>query len=189
MRKKIFCTGPPRAACTDATSPMNQPRKNPIHLYSLSPHSPQFQQSAGATTPLYSLSGKDNVIHRAADVMERGGKGPKEEQVGTFKGREKKRKYPGKVERYSGKEEGEKFRGYRQKEGSEGEILHQQLSVLHLRLFYFFLLTFFILFILYASLTPPSSTPPPPPPQIPDFWKKWREIHTCSMKRNVPRHG
>jgi hypothetical protein len=27
-----------------------KPRKNPFHLYSLSPHSPQFQQSAGATT-------------------------------------------------------------------------------------------------------------------------------------------
>jgi hypothetical protein len=42
--------------------------------------------------------------------MKRGGKGPKEEQVGALKGREKKRKYPGKVERYSGKEEGEKIR-------------------------------------------------------------------------------
>ncbi len=29
--------------------PKNQPRKNPSHMYSLSPHQPQFQQSAGAT--------------------------------------------------------------------------------------------------------------------------------------------
>ncbi len=31
------------------TSPTNQPREDLFHLYSLSPHSPQFQQSAGAT--------------------------------------------------------------------------------------------------------------------------------------------
>jgi hypothetical protein len=30
-------------------SPTNQPRKDPFHVYSLSPHLPQFQQSAGAT--------------------------------------------------------------------------------------------------------------------------------------------
>jgi hypothetical protein len=41
--------------CTCTASPTNQPRKDSFHLYSLSPHSPQFQQSAGATT-FYSLS-------------------------------------------------------------------------------------------------------------------------------------
>jgi hypothetical protein len=35
--------------------PLNQPKKDPIHLYSVSPHLPQFQHSAGAT--LFSLSG------------------------------------------------------------------------------------------------------------------------------------
>jgi hypothetical protein len=34
--------------------PMNQPKKDLFHLYSLSPHLPQLQQSAGAT-PLKSL--------------------------------------------------------------------------------------------------------------------------------------
>jgi hypothetical protein len=37
--------------------PTNQPRKGPFHLSSLSPHSPQFQQSAGP--PLSSLSASD----------------------------------------------------------------------------------------------------------------------------------
>ncbi len=36
-------------SCTGTTSQMNQPRKDPFHLYSLNPHSPQFQQSFGAT--------------------------------------------------------------------------------------------------------------------------------------------
>jgi hypothetical protein len=43
---KIYCTG--------TTRPTNQPRKNPFHMYSKSPHLPQFQQSAGAS-PLWSL--------------------------------------------------------------------------------------------------------------------------------------
>jgi hypothetical protein len=34
---------------------MNQPKKDPFHLYSLGPHSPQFQQSAGATHSVVSL--------------------------------------------------------------------------------------------------------------------------------------
>jgi hypothetical protein len=63
VRKKIICTASTIAAKagqqflvgTGKTSPTNQPRKDPFHLYSLSPHSPQFQQSAGAT-PLYSPS-------------------------------------------------------------------------------------------------------------------------------------
>ncbi len=38
---KIYCTG--------TTSPKNNQRKDPLHLYSLSPHASQFQQSAGAT--------------------------------------------------------------------------------------------------------------------------------------------
>ncbi len=60
---KYFVPGRPeqrtqkKNSCTDTTSPMNQPRKDPFHLYSLSPHSHQFQQSAGAT-PLSSLSGR-----------------------------------------------------------------------------------------------------------------------------------
>jgi hypothetical protein len=63
MRKKISCTGPTNSSqgrtkisCTGTTSPTNQPRKGSIHFSSLSPHSPQFQQSAGA---LSSLSGTD----------------------------------------------------------------------------------------------------------------------------------
>jgi hypothetical protein len=35
-----------KVSCTGTTSPTNQPRKDPFHLYALSPHSPQFQQSA-----------------------------------------------------------------------------------------------------------------------------------------------
>jgi hypothetical protein len=35
------------------TSSTDQPREDPFHLYSISPHLPQFQQSAGAT-PLWS---------------------------------------------------------------------------------------------------------------------------------------
>ncbi len=53
-KEKIFCTGQTRAAqgrtkipCTGRRSQLtNQPRKDPFHLYSLSPHSPQFQQPA-----------------------------------------------------------------------------------------------------------------------------------------------
>ncbi len=61
MRKPIFCTGPTRAAkagqkisCTGTASPVNQPRGDSFHLYSLSPHLPQFQRSIGAT-PLWCL--------------------------------------------------------------------------------------------------------------------------------------
>jgi hypothetical protein len=60
--QKQFCTawadkssqGRAKISCTDTTSPMNQLAKCPFHLYSLNLHSPQFQQSAGAT-PLYCL--------------------------------------------------------------------------------------------------------------------------------------
>jgi hypothetical protein len=38
-----------KISCTYKTSPMNQPRKD-HHMSSLSPHLPQFQQSARATT-------------------------------------------------------------------------------------------------------------------------------------------
>ncbi len=48
-------------SCTGTTSPTNQPRKDPLHLYPLSPHSPKFQQSAGGP-PLSSLSDVANVI-------------------------------------------------------------------------------------------------------------------------------
>jgi hypothetical protein len=34
-----------KISCTGKISPTNQPRKASFHLYSLSPHSPQFQQS------------------------------------------------------------------------------------------------------------------------------------------------
>jgi hypothetical protein len=57
--EKIFCTGSTRAAKAEqksagTTSPTNKPKIGRFHLYSMSPHSPQFQQSAGATL-LYSL--------------------------------------------------------------------------------------------------------------------------------------
>jgi hypothetical protein len=45
-----------KISCTSTPSPTNQPSNDPFHLYSLSPHSPQFQQSAG-DTPLSGLSG------------------------------------------------------------------------------------------------------------------------------------
>jgi hypothetical protein len=56
--EKIFCTGPTCAAKAEQKSLLparkaNQ-KKDPFHLYSLSPHSPKFQESAGAIT-LYSL--------------------------------------------------------------------------------------------------------------------------------------
>ncbi len=57
VRKKLFCTGQPRQNknLLYRHEKLNkQPKKDPICLYSLSPHSPQFQQSAGAT-PLQSL--------------------------------------------------------------------------------------------------------------------------------------
>jgi hypothetical protein len=40
--------------------PTKESRTDPFHLYSLSPHSPQFQQLAG-TAFLYSLSGTSNA--------------------------------------------------------------------------------------------------------------------------------
>jgi hypothetical protein len=55
---ELFCTGPtieqPRQkkiSCIPARQAQakHQPRKDLFHLYSLIPHSPQFQQSAGAT--------------------------------------------------------------------------------------------------------------------------------------------
>jgi hypothetical protein len=71
--KKIFCTGPTGAdktgqkiSCTGTTKLMNQPRKDPFHLSSFSPHSPQFQQSAGAI-PL-SLSDKNKSKNLATSV-------------------------------------------------------------------------------------------------------------------------
>ncbi len=42
-----------KISCAGTTSPSNQPRKDPSHLYSLSPYSPQFQQSVA--TPLQFL--------------------------------------------------------------------------------------------------------------------------------------
>jgi hypothetical protein len=38
--------GRTKISCTSTTSPANQSRKDPLHLYSLNPHSPQYQQSA-----------------------------------------------------------------------------------------------------------------------------------------------
>ncbi len=58
--KKYFdksSQGRVKVSCIRTTSPSNQLRKDPFHLYSLyslSPHSPQFQQLAEAT-PLWSL--------------------------------------------------------------------------------------------------------------------------------------
>ncbi len=51
-RTKISCT-----CTTILTNQPRKPRKDHCRLYSLSPHSPQFQQSARATPPLSSLSG------------------------------------------------------------------------------------------------------------------------------------
>jgi hypothetical protein len=55
--EKILCTGPTTAAkaqqktlVTERQDKIMQPRKYPFHLYSLSSHSAQFQQSTGATT-------------------------------------------------------------------------------------------------------------------------------------------
>ncbi len=49
--KILFCSqGRTKISCIGTRSPTNQPRKDPFHLYSLSPHSPQFQQSTGAAT-------------------------------------------------------------------------------------------------------------------------------------------
>ncbi len=57
-RTKIFCTGT-----------MNQQRKDPFHLYSLSPHSHPFQVLARAT-PLYSLSGFNAIVFTSCSVLE-----------------------------------------------------------------------------------------------------------------------
>jgi hypothetical protein len=50
-------------------SPTNQPRKDPFHLYSLSPRPPQFQESAGAT-PIFSLwfLSKNSKFYQLAQV-------------------------------------------------------------------------------------------------------------------------
>jgi hypothetical protein len=53
--EKIFCTGPTRAAKAVKNllyqqDEPNKPTKDPFHMYSLSPHLSQFQQSAGATS-------------------------------------------------------------------------------------------------------------------------------------------
>ncbi len=52
---KIFCTGP--------TIRTNQPRKDPFHLFSLSSHSPQFQQSALATSLISLVVHKEDCQH------------------------------------------------------------------------------------------------------------------------------
>ncbi len=58
--EKIFCTGPTRAAkagqqsLVPARGTQQPTKKGPFHLYSLSPHLPQFQDSAEAT-PLWSF--------------------------------------------------------------------------------------------------------------------------------------
>ncbi len=45
----VAVQGRAKISCASMASPTNQPRKDPFHLYSLRPHSPKFQQSAGAT--------------------------------------------------------------------------------------------------------------------------------------------
>jgi hypothetical protein len=69
VRKNYFCVGPIRAVKPEKKflisaiqAQRNQPRKDTFHLYTLSPHSPQFQQSAGAT-PLSGLSGPAEQTH------------------------------------------------------------------------------------------------------------------------------
>ncbi len=68
--KKLSCTRPTRAAkavqkslvsVVGTKSPTNQPRRNPFHLYSVSPHLRQFQQSTGAT-PLNCLSRGNHLL-------------------------------------------------------------------------------------------------------------------------------
>jgi hypothetical protein len=60
VRKIIFCMGRLEQPRQDKNllyryDESSEPTKDPFHLYSVSPHSPQFQQSARA--PLSSLSG------------------------------------------------------------------------------------------------------------------------------------
>ncbi len=55
--------GRTKISSTVMTSTMNQPRKDPFHLFSLSPLSPQFQQS------LSSLSGIWEVIGKASSAL------------------------------------------------------------------------------------------------------------------------
>jgi hypothetical protein len=45
----MYSQGWTKISCTGTTSPSNQPGKDPFHLYSFSPHSLQFQQSAVST--------------------------------------------------------------------------------------------------------------------------------------------
>ncbi len=53
--EKIFCTGPTRAVKAEQNllyrhdKPNEPTKKDPFHLSSLSPHSTQFQQSAGVS--------------------------------------------------------------------------------------------------------------------------------------------
>jgi hypothetical protein len=65
--EKIFCTGQTRAAKAEQKSlvpareaQQTKPRKDSFHLYSLSPHSPQFQQSAVAT-PLFTQNSQEDL--------------------------------------------------------------------------------------------------------------------------------
>ncbi len=57
--EKICCfqnsQGRRRISCTGTTSLKKQPRKKPIHLYSISLHLPQFQKQSAGPTPLWSL--------------------------------------------------------------------------------------------------------------------------------------
>jgi hypothetical protein len=55
-----------KISCTDRTSPTNQPRKDPIHLYFISPNLPLFQWSAWVT-PLWSLSLRQENTHSDTD--------------------------------------------------------------------------------------------------------------------------
>ncbi len=50
-------------------SPTNQPKKDPFHLYSLSPHLPQFQQSAGAI-PLSEYDGEQILYAFALEYVQ-----------------------------------------------------------------------------------------------------------------------
>jgi hypothetical protein len=50
--EKIFEVGrrgQPKISCTGTTRPTNQPREDPFHFYSLSPHSPQFNSQQWPT--------------------------------------------------------------------------------------------------------------------------------------------
>ncbi len=66
-----------KVSCTSTTSPANQTRKDPFSFVLLSPHTPQFQLSVGATSLWWSLG---------SELTEEWGGGPKKDDrvLGLF---------------------------------------------------------------------------------------------------------